>query len=462
MTSPSPTTPPAPLDETIVGRWRVLQRVGSGNNGITYRVCLAERPGEGVYALKMARESRDPRFEREAELLSRLAHPNVPGLIERGVWKAPWNSEYPYLVMQWVEGEPLYAWAARRGLTSRQVLRVLAQVARALEAIHVLGVHRDVKGDNVLVTPEGHAVLVDFGCCTYEGARPLTETPVPPGTRPYRSPQCLRFQHRFRDDFEARYYYRPEDDVYALGVTAYFLVTGSYPPPGTDPRMLPPSELATVAPELEALILRMLSEEPEARGTAGELAEALEQAAEQARPEADERVVPSPSRSRVLATRAARPVPTRWHLARQALRRHSKRLAAAGALAAGVLSLDLEEEPEPLAASEAAEAVEEDAGAAERAVGLADGGVDGVLVAAEAQPSYRVPGVDVAAPVPERPEPGQKKPPCKPSDRAINGGCWIRQTTRRPPCEESYEHDGKCYLPVIPRGTRQPPTSGEP
>ncbi len=355
MTPPTPSDPHAPFHGTTVGRWRILQRVGSGNNGIIYRVCLDERPGEGEYALKMARESGDPRFEREAELLSRLAHPHVPALRERGVWKAPWGNEYPYFVMQWVEGVPLYDWAARHGFTSRQGLRVLAQVARALEATHALGVHRDVKGDNVLVTPEGRAVLVDFGCCWYEDARPLTETPVPPGTRPYRSPQCLRFQHRFRNNFEARYDYRSEDDVYALGVTAYFLVTGTYPPAGMDPepRMLPLSALATVAPELEALILRMLSEEPEARGTAGELAEALEQAAKEAGPEADERVVPS--RSLVPTGRAARPGPTRWQLACQSLREHSKLLSVAGALAAGVLavvvllpfpSLDIEEEPE--------------------------------------------------------------------------------------------------------------------
>jgi hypothetical protein len=388
--------------------------VGSGNNGIIYRVCLAERPGEGEYALKMARESTDPRFEREAELLSRLAHPNVPGLKERGVWKAPWRSEYPYLVMQWVEGVPLYAWAARRGLTSRQALRVLAQVARALEATHALGIHRDVKGDN----------------------------------------------------------------VYALGVTAYFLVTGTYPPPGTAPercqeerraaapRMRPPSELATVAPELEALILRMLSKKPEARGAAGELANALEQAAEKAGPVADERVVPSGS---MLPTGpAARSGPTRWHLARQALR-GKKLLAVAGTLAAGVLavvvlqprlSLDIEEKPEQLATL--AEEEEEDARVDERAVGLADGGVDeSVLASAESRFPYGVPGFVLGEPIPKKPDPGQKKPPCNPADeRAIHGGCWSH-VSKKPPCEGFYEYDGSCYAPVQSR-TRHQPTSEEP
>ncbi|HEX8706598.1 MAG TPA: serine/threonine-protein kinase [Myxococcaceae bacterium] len=478
MTHPTPSDPHAPVSAATVGRWRILERVGAGNNGIIYRVCLAEQPGEGEYALKMARESEDPRFEREAELLSRLAHPHVPALRERGVWKAPWGSKYPYFVMQWVEGVPLYDWAARHGLTSRQGLRVLAQVARALEATHALGMHRDVKGDNVLVTPEGRAVLVDFGCCWYEGARPLTETPVPPGTGPYRSPRCLRFQHRFRNDFEARYDYQPEDDVYALGVTAYFLVTGSYPRTGSErreearhataPRMRPPSELATVAPELEALILRMLSEEPEARGTAGALAEALEQAAKEAGPVADERVVPSRS---LLPTKCtARPGPTRWHLARQAARRvareHSAALCVAGILSAcllgGLALLSLPEHPVQLAAEEQEQ---EDAGAEEeRAVGLADAGVDdSVLASAESQPAYGGPGFVLGEPIPKKPEPGQKRPPCNPAEqRAINGLCWWVHHNKKPPCEDAFEHEDRCYTPVIPPNRIRPPTSEEP
>ncbi|HEX8698897.1 MAG TPA: serine/threonine-protein kinase [Myxococcaceae bacterium] len=453
--------PHAPFHGATVGRWRILQRVGSGNNGIIYRVCLAERPEEGEYALKMARESRDPRFEREAGLLSRLAHPHVPALRERGVWKAPWQSEYPYFVMQWVEGVPLYEWAARRGFSSRQALSVLAQVARALEATHVLGVHRDVKGDNVLVTPEGRAVLVDFGCCWYQGAHPLTETPVPPGTGSYRSPQCLRFQHRFQNTFEARYDYRPEDDVYALGVTAYFLVTGSYPPPGTDPRRLPPSELATMAPELEALILRMLSEEPEARGTAGELAEALERAAKRAGPEADTRVLPS--RSMLPTERAACPGPSRGQLARQTVRRfareHLAALGVAGALAAcmlgGALLLPFPSRPELFAGEE-----QEDAGMEEQAVGLGDGGVeDSVLASAQSKPTYGVPVF--ADPMPTKPLPGQHRPPCPPSTRSIEGACWYGPLEGvRPPCPGVYEHEGKCYGPAYP--DRRQPTSEEP
>jgi hypothetical protein len=458
----------APVTGAQIGPWRILERTGSGTFGIVYRVCLAEEPGAGEYALKVAREPGDPRFEREGELLLRIRHPHVPGLRDRGLWQGGWRSWYPYLVMQWVEGLPLYLWARRRGVTSRQCLQVLSQVARALEATHKHGVHRDVKGDNVLVSSDGNAVLVDYGCCWYEGARALTEGFLPPGTRPYRSPQALR--HERQGNPETHYTGTAADDIYALGVTAYYLVTGTYPPPGRDSEdgarrpLLPPSELASVAPELEVLILRMLSEEPQARGTAGELAEALEHAAKSAGPGADMRM--QPSRAMLPTERAVRPGPTRWHLASQAVRRHAGLLAVAGTLAAGLLAVVLLppfsglDVKEPAQLAEAEEAEEEEAGADERAVGLADGGVDEVLVAAEARPAYGGPAYGLVAPLPKTPLPGQRRPPCLPTyQRAINGLCWWIMP-KPPPCEDAYEHDNKCYTAVVPN-TRQP-TSEEP
>jgi serine/threonine protein kinase len=309
--------------------------VGRGGTGTVYRVWLDERPDDGSFALKLAGGPGDLRFEREAQLLARLEHAHVPRLCDTGKWQAPGGREYPYLVMQWVEGVPLYDWALQRRLSSRQVLRLLAQVARALEATHAHGVHRDVKGDNVLVNAEGHAVLVDYGCCWYPGARPLTDSAVPPGTPPYRSPECLRFQYLYRMEPTAHYVYPAADDVYALGVTAYRLVTGLYPPPGTDPecadepeiprpaRRRAPSELATVHPELEALIERMLSEKPEARGTASELAQALEKTASNTAEALDLEV--KPTRSMVPTEKASRPGPPRWYGLRKRARWFTRR-----------------------------------------------------------------------------------------------------------------------------------------
>ncbi len=74
----------------------------------------------------------DPRFRREAALLDLLRHPHIPRLLDTSIWHSPQGLPYPFLVMEWVEGATLYDWARvyQRPLTSRQVLQVMAQVAR--------------------------------------------------------------------------------------------------------------------------------------------------------------------------------------------------------------------------------------------------------------------------------------------------------------------------------------------
>src|SRR5690606_14053112 len=116
----------------------------------------------------------------------------------------------PFLVMQLLEGTPLYEWAARRNPSEAQVLRVLAQVARGLEAIHAVG--------------------GDLGAGYFRGAATLTSKLLPPGTPVYRSPEALAFVHAFRRHPTAHYPASTCDDLFALGVTAYRLVTDVYPP----------------------------------------------------------------------------------------------------------------------------------------------------------------------------------------------------------------------------------------
>jgi hypothetical protein len=242
-------------------------------------------------ALKLAIHPGDPRFEREAELLSRIRYPGVPRLVDSGVWRSPRGDAHPFVAMEWVEGEPLYVWAARRNPSSRQVLALLAQAARALQATHeVNGVHRDVKGSNMLVRPsDGRLFLTDLGAGYVEGAGRLTPWNSVPGTPEYRSPRLWEHPRDADPHTATAVLARPEDDVFALGVTAYRLVTDTYPPvaiPGTAPGprglpggqgVVPPRQLnPRVDAQLNALIVRMLSARPEERGSAGELAEAME------------------------------------------------------------------------------------------------------------------------------------------------------------------------------------------
>jgi serine/threonine protein kinase len=249
---------------TIIGSWRLVEARGWGAYGTVYR---AERVGQedaGPVALKLAHRPMEPRAEREVELLSRVHHPSIPRLLDHGVWTLRDGVAFRFIVMDWIEGMPLYAWAAAHPPSSIQVLGVLAQVSGALATLHREDcVHRDVKGDNVLVNAEGRAFLMDFGAGDFKGSRSLTDELLPPGTLEYRSPEALRFQWDNRLVRGARYKPGPADDVYALGVMAYRMVTGEYPPPGFDmaaqvapqevqpQELLPPSARATVGPELD-------------------------------------------------------------------------------------------------------------------------------------------------------------------------------------------------------------------
>jgi serine/threonine protein kinase len=280
---------------SLVGSWRVLQRIGNGSYGAVYRAVHKDRPQAGHYALKVALKAGDERFEREAYLLSRIRHPSVPRFEERGIWTSPEGEDHPYIVMEWVEGISMYAWALEHGLTLRQTIGQLAQVARALQATHLYGVHRDVKGGNVRVNPEGRAVLLDFGSCWYSSASPLTGRAVPPGTPEYRSPALLFFEFALKKGAAEHYVSQPADDVYALGVTAYRLLAGGYPP--SDPAEVEaPRGLEDKCPELGELIVRLLSEDPVARGSARKVAEELEALLEYSRPSLDEPWVANASR----------------------------------------------------------------------------------------------------------------------------------------------------------------------
>ncbi|MDY7230630.1 serine/threonine-protein kinase [Hyalangium rubrum] len=460
--SPAPDSNSTAPQDVRIGSWRVLRYVDRGSYGLVYRVEHTEGVPSGIHALKVAISPGDARFAREKALLSRIHHPNVPRLHDAGEWTDPHGRHFPYLVMQWVEGTPLYKWAPQGMLTSRQALRLLAQVARALQATHPHGVHRDVKGDNVRVSAEGHAVLLDFGACWYPGARPLTDTAIPPGTEPYRSPQLLRFRARFRGDPEDPYLSCPEDDIYALGVMAYRLVTERYPPPRPDPdchdaperprpaRPLAPSEWATVALVLDRLILRMLSDEPQARGTAEQLAQEMEEAAASAEPALDRPITLDPCQ--VKTERARRPGPPReW----TPLLRPLLLVALLGIM--GVLRLW---RPAPYPQEFLPEPRQEpqESGRDGGSVGL------GNTALASALPG----GVDpiesraVSLDMPDRPMKGQKRAPCDAREFVeINGGCWVRTNDHKPPClKDWYEWRGSCYWPIMIR--ERLPTSEEP
>ncbi len=440
---------------TEVGPWRLLSHRGGGFNGVVYRAEPVAMGAQQPVALKLATLSGDERFEREAALLSRIRHPSVPLLRDSGVWTLPNGVPLPYLVMDWVDGMSLYDWASQQPRTSREVLRVLAQLARALEAVHRAGcLHRDVKGDNVLVTPEGRAFLMDFGAGKFRGAPPLTSELLAPGTSQYRSPQAQRHQWAYRFQRGITYEHTDADDVYSLGVAAYRAVTGLYPPPGFDlvravdptrppqPPLRPPKKLATVCGALNALVMRMLSDTPEARGSAGELAQALEQAADRVDSRAD---VPITRRSR----RAAPGSIVRPTLVRVAL----GLAAAVGGAVAALFAVWLAQprEQRPTLAQQVRAAEQEDSSR------VATGDSAPLLPPATSTRPDASKGLGLE--MPKRPFTGQLLPPCQGLEveieltpgRKDTRSCWIEVKATAEKCKQKgYEYKGGCYLPTYP------------
>jgi serine/threonine protein kinase len=477
-----------PAIGATVGPWRILERFDSGSFGVVYRAQRADLPDSSPVALKIARQPGDPRFEREAEVLQRSHHPSIPRYEGKGVWTGPDGHDYPYLVMEWVQGSTLYPWFQEHLRSSLDVLQVAAQLAGALAFVHDRGViHRDVKGANIRVTPEGRAVLLDWGSCWLPTARLITDTLLPPGTSAYRAPEQREFMYRFRKDTEARWESRPSDDLYALGTTLYRLVTGTYLPPCTDGaglvarHVLRPSAMATVSPALEALVLRLIADAPKARGTAEQLmreALTLAQAggaslnepiraiasaapAESGGPSSDGQDDEPVSGESDTVPRPVLPPSRNEH-------QHSDTIpvwltwAGASALGAGLMALlvlflvrppSTEEDRRPWIAPP----VEESQFAPDAGVG------DESLASFQEVPRATVPLYVLGMPMPKTPFPAQRRPPCVDPEiqRVINGGCWVAIKGKEPPCGKSaVDYGDECLMPVYdaPRS----PTSEEP
>ncbi len=209
-----------------IGPYEILDELGVGGTSIVYRA-RESRPSRLV-ALKVIHDRRAGRllrFRREAELLSRLRHPGIAQLYSFGQDEL---GERPFLAMELIDGRPLTAFAAERGLGVRARIDLLIDVCFAVEHAHRHGIiHRDLKPANILVedSPDGpRAKVLDFGIARLlqrEGAGPTQQTNVAQvvGTLAYMSPEQLNSAA----DVDTR------TDVYSLGAVGYELLCGAPP-----------------------------------------------------------------------------------------------------------------------------------------------------------------------------------------------------------------------------------------
>jgi WD40 repeat protein len=225
--------------EQRLGPYRLLRELGRGGQGSVW--LAADTRIQRRVALKLLSglfitEDRRKRLRREAEGVARLAHPGICSVLEAEV-----EGEQPYIAMQYVPGQDLAAslnaaqearakgevpeglpWVPTDRHEQSRCLHFFERVARALHAAHEADlVHRDIKPGNLMVTPEGAPVLLDFGLAQdLQSVDALTRSDDLLGTPHYMSPEQLRGQH---DETDRR------ADVYALGVSLFECLAGRRP-----------------------------------------------------------------------------------------------------------------------------------------------------------------------------------------------------------------------------------------
>ena len=274
-----PFTERAALQRAVTGRYEVEREIGRGGMGIVYRArdLALERPvAIKLLPLELAahRELRE-RFLREARTAAGLAHPHVVPihLVEA-------HDDVVFFVMAYVDGETLTARVRRAGsLPPLDVARLLQEVAWALGYAHGRGiVHRDIKPDNILIEhATARTYVTDFGIARQADRATLTAAGVVLGTAQFMSPEQAA-----GESVDGR------SDIYALGIVAYFTLTGRLPFDAPTVQATLAMQLTQAPPSLRAvrgdlpnrlvdIIDRCLAKDPAARfRSAEELAEALD------------------------------------------------------------------------------------------------------------------------------------------------------------------------------------------
>jgi Tol biopolymer transport system component/tRNA A-37 threonylcarbamoyl transferase component Bud32 len=194
-------------------------------------------------------------FKREAQVVAGLAHPNLVRVID--FFEEGGNV---YLVMNFVEGESLAERIQREGAQPEaQVLEWAQQLLSALAHCHTRGmIHRDLKPQNIIITPEGNPVMVDFGLVKlWDPQNPRTQTVIQAmGTPEYAPPEQYSTFAGHTD---------PRSDLYSLGATLYHALTGQAPISATDRMAMPerfvaPRKLTRhVSPQTEAVVLKAMA-----------------------------------------------------------------------------------------------------------------------------------------------------------------------------------------------------------
>jgi eukaryotic-like serine/threonine-protein kinase len=239
----------------VLGAWTLERPLGRGGMGTVWLASRSDGRFNGHAAVKLLHPSLAAgegalRFRREGEVLARLTHPGIARLYDAGVT----SNGQPYLVLEFVDGEPLDAWCVSRGLSIAARLALMDQVLAAVAHAHAHGVvHRDLKPSNLYVAREGVVKLLDFGIAQLadDGSDEARGQPYTPR---YAAPEQVRGD-----------VVTTATDVFALGVVLHELLGGPEPTVDAQGRVVHAPMPSNVPRDLAAIVQRAVQPDPAAR-----------------------------------------------------------------------------------------------------------------------------------------------------------------------------------------------------
>ncbi|MEM7585345.1 MAG: serine/threonine-protein kinase [Acidobacteriota bacterium] len=239
--------------EDSLGPYRIVRELGRGGMGVVYAAVrddgeYRQQVAVKVMARLLASESAAERFRNERQILADLEHPAIARLLDGGTTR----DGAPYLVMEYVEGEPIDVYCRRRGAGLEERLQLMVRVCEAVSHAHAhLIVHRDLKPANILITEDGTPKLLDFGIAKIldaERETVTTRTGTLPLTPRYAGPEQIESGS-----------ITVATDIYSLGVVLYELLSGASP--YGDPSHATPAKLARAISDLDPVRLSVAARE---------------------------------------------------------------------------------------------------------------------------------------------------------------------------------------------------------